>query len=171
MQYLDAFNALVDDLEGNSGKPSQWGDVFGIQPDNWKRYAKKEGISRTVPTRSDAYAYYRTEWWLPYRCEDLPDKLDFAFFQWLVNHGPSAIKDLQLCLGVAPDGILGPETLSAGRRCDPVKSSICLLNRQRVFYEQDARANAHAPLAGWDDRIRKTCLLLGIPVKDVGLSK
>ena len=163
MQYLDAFNALVDDLEGDSGKPSQWGDVFGIQPDNWKRYAKKEGISRTIPTRSDAYAYYRTEWWLRYRCEDLPDKLDFSFFQWIVNRGPAAIVDLQLCLGVAPDGILGPETLSAGRRCDPVKASLCLLNRQLAWYEADFKSNPDAPLIGWEDRVAKVRKILGLP--------
>ena len=159
MQYLEAFNTLIDELEGNSDKFSQWGGVFGIQPNHWQKYAKREGVSRKIPTRSDAYAYYRTEWWLPYRCEDLPDKLDFAFFQWTIHRGPETIKDLQLCLGVNPDGLLNPETLSAGRRCDPVKTSLNLLNRQLDWYKAN---NSGHSLFKWENRIAKVKKILGL---------
>lgn len=51
---------------------------------------------------------------LKYWNSNLPDGLDYAFFDFAVNSGPGrAAKVLQSCLGVVPDGAIGPATLAA----------------------------------------------------------
>lgn len=162
MTYQEAFNYLVDDLEGNSGKPSIYGDVFGISPLNWKFYARRNGIPDSYPSRKDAYHYYRDEWWDKFYCGDLPDGLDFCLFQWIVNHGPSGVKDLQVCLGVSPDGFIGPETMQAAKDAERKKVMTCFLNRQAAWYEDDARKQPDAPLVGWESRVEKVKKIVGM---------
>ena len=163
VDYQHAFNFLVDVLEGDSGKPSRWGDVYGISPGYWKLYAKKKGIQASIPSRLDAFHFYKEEFWLPMGCENLPDGLDFCVFQWGVNHGPAeAIKDLQTCLGVTPDGIPRPETFSAARKCDDRKVMLMFLDRQDAWYEEDAKTNPSAPLRGWEGRVTKVKKIVGL---------
>ena len=162
MTYQEAFNYLVDDLEGDSGKPSVYGDTFGIEPGNWTLYAKKRGIRRSLPTRVDAFGYYSAEWWLPFKCDQLPDGIDFVLFEWAINHGPSAVKDLQVCLGVTPDGIMGPETMRSAHEVNRNKVINCILNRQSAWYQDDAKRKPDAPLVGWEDRIEKIRKIVGV---------
>ena len=163
MNYQSAFNYLVDDLEGNSGKPSVYGDTFGINPGNWRLYAKKHSIRNSIPSRLDAFNYYRSEWWDLLQCEKLPDGIDFCLFQWAVNCGPSsAIKDLQLCAGCVADGIIGPNTIKAIHSFDPKKIMSCFLSRQYSAYEKDAKENPDAPLIGWENRVTKVKSIVGL---------
>ena len=161
MTFQEAFNYLVDDLEGDSGKPSVYGDTFGINPGNWNLYAKKKGIRRSIPTRVDAFGYYSSEWWLPFKCDQLPDGIDFCLFEWIVNHGPEGIKDLQVCLGVEPDGIVGPETVRAAHEANAMKVINCFLSRQIDHYKREYSANPSLPLEGWLDRISKIRKIVG----------
>ena len=162
MTFQEAFNYLVDDLEGDSGKPSVYGDTFGINPGNWNLYAKKKGIRRSVPTRVDAFGYYNAEWWTPFKCEQLPNGIDFCVFEWIVNHGPEGIKDLQVCLGVEPDGIVGPETVRAAHESNAMKVINCFLSRQIDHYKREYSANPSLPLEGWLDRISKIRKIVGV---------
>lgn len=162
MTYQEAFNYLIDDLEGNSGKPSPYGDTFGIQPGNWSLYAHKMGIRRSLPSRYDAFGYYRSEWWIPFKCGELPDGIDFVLFEWVVNHGPSGVKDLQVCVGVAPDGMMGPETINAAKDMGRAKVINCFLSRQAAWYVDDARRNPDAPIVGWENRVDKIREIVGL---------
>lgn len=82
----------------------------------------KYGISRkaypTVDiknlTLDKAKEIYRRDYWAACRCDDLPQRVALAVFDGAVNMGAkTSIKILQVCLGVTPDGIIGPVTLSA----------------------------------------------------------
>lgn len=174
MTFEEAVSHLTDDLEGDSGQPSVYGDTYGIDPQTWKLWAAPRNIHDSVPSRSDATDFYRSAYWDPLHCGDLPDGLDFALFEWAVNgEGPGrsgkAVKDLQLCLGVAPDGIMGPETLGAACGGNHQKILACFLSRQVQWYLEDARENPDTPLLGWENRVRKTCLITGCDPKSVGL--
>lgn len=63
MRYQDAFNYLVDDLEGDSGKPSFYGDTFGINSVNWNLCWKWNGLHNLTPTHLDAFQFYKLEYW------------------------------------------------------------------------------------------------------------
>ena len=57
---------------------------------------------------------YRRDYWLKYKCDRLPDALSIAVFDYAVNSGgKQAIKDLQICLGIVADGVIGPQTIGA----------------------------------------------------------
>ena len=63
---------------------------------------------------ADVIPLYQRKYWNATRCNDLPSGLDLCVFDTAVNSGPGrAVKLLQGCLGVAADGAIGNNTLSA----------------------------------------------------------
>lgn len=57
---------------------------------------------------------YKAKYWDKIRGDDLPAGVDYAVFDAAVNSGPGrAAKWLQACVGVDPDGGIGPKTLAA----------------------------------------------------------
>ena len=170
MDYQSAFRFLVDDLEGDSGTASVYGDTYGIEPQNWKLYCLKHGDNVVPITRGGATHFYYDEYWVPLRCNEISSGLDFCLFEWAVNHGSfGAVKSLQICVGCTPDGLIGPITINAVRQANTAKVTALFLARQVDWYKSDALANPDAPLVGWDNRVRKVCKIVGIDPKLVGL--
>lgn len=63
-------------------------------------------------TQEKVRPIYKRKYWDACKCDQLPPGLDMQVFDFAVNSGPSrAIKELQKCLRVVEDGILGPLTL------------------------------------------------------------
>lgn len=57
---------------------------------------------------------YRADYWGPCGCDDWPTGVDLMVFDTSVNQGPgSAVRTLQLALGVTPDELIGPATKAA----------------------------------------------------------
>ena len=57
---------------------------------------------------------YKAKYWDKVKGDDLPSGVDYAVFDAAVNSGPGrAAKWLQSCVGVEPDGGIGPKTLAA----------------------------------------------------------
>ena len=65
-------------------------------------------------TLDEALNLYRRDYWLKCKCDRLPDALSVAVFDYAFNSGTKrAIKDLQKCLDVTADGIIGNQTIGA----------------------------------------------------------
>jgi len=63
-------------------------------------------------TVEDVMPIYRRNYWERCRCQDLPDGIDWAVFDWAVNSGTGrAAKALQRAVGTLEDGAIGPQTL------------------------------------------------------------
>ena len=63
-------------------------------------------------TVEDVTPIYRRNYWERCRCQDLPDGIDRAVFDWAVNSGTGrAAKALQRAVGTLEDGAIGPQTL------------------------------------------------------------
>lgn len=63
---------------------------------------------------------YRTRYWQPAACDELPDAVAVMHFDAAVNHGVgTAIRILQSALRVAADGEIGPKTRAALKAADP----------------------------------------------------
>lgn len=73
----------------------------------------------TSLTREQAREIYRSDYWDPCRCDELPSGVDLLVFDCAVNQGRhAAIVILQQATGAAVDGIIGPQTIThahAGR--------------------------------------------------------
>ena len=63
---------------------------------------------------------YKAKYWDKIKGDDLPEGVDYCVFDAAINSGPGrAAKWLQLCVGVEPDGGIGPKTLAAVAAFDP----------------------------------------------------
>ena len=65
---------------------------------------------------------YRKKYWDKIKGDDLPEGVDYVVFDAAVNSGPGrAAKWLQSCVGVEPDGGIGPKTLAAVAAFNPAE--------------------------------------------------
>ena len=72
-------------------------------------------------TISDAKDIYYKDYWIPAKCEEMPQDVAIAVFDMAVNSGiVTATKCLQRALGIADDGICGPLTLFSVNNKNPV---------------------------------------------------
>lgn len=115
------FPACLDEILAHEGgyvnHPSDPGGEtnMGIS----KRSYPRENIRGM--TRQRAGEIYRRDFWKPVRGDDLPPGLDLVAFDPAVNSGVSrGAKWLQQALGVTPDGKIGPVTLAAADKADPL---------------------------------------------------
>jgi lysozyme family protein len=122
--------ALVLPIEGlHSDDPNDPGG------DTWYGIARADHPDAPwPPTRDQALAIYRAQYWDANGCGSLPWPVSLAVFDADVNQGdvPGAIV-LQQALGVAEDGRIGPVTLAAAAARDPIDLAA------RVFAKRDER--------------------------------
>ena len=131
--------ALVFDSEGGwSDHPKDRGGKtnFGITAKTWRAWAKLHGDDRPLSkiTREDAARIYREDYAAPIRFDSLPSGLDYALLDFAINSGVgTAVTELQGCLGVSQDGIMGSQTLAAVRAKSAVDLVHCLCEARRKY--------------------------------------
>lgn len=79
-------------------------------------------------TRETAEAIIASQYFAPVRADLLPSGLDYAVADFAVNSGPAtAVKYLQMIVGVTQDGIMGNQTLAAisARPVEDLIVSLC----------------------------------------------
>jgi lysozyme family protein len=95
---------------------------------------------------------YRLRYWDAASCNDLPAGIDYAVFDCAVNSGPGrAIKLLQEAVGATPDGAIGPNTLAAVAKQEPV-TLINAYNMVRLTFMKSLPAWADFK-NGWTRRV------------------
>jgi lysozyme family protein len=78
-----------------------------------------EKVMRAL-TPADVAPLYKRKYWDKVQGDELPSGVDYVVFDAAINSGPGrAAKWLQSCVGVEPDGGIGPKTLAAVRAFDP----------------------------------------------------
>ena len=71
-------------------------------------------------TPNDVGPLYKRKYWDKVCGDDLPAGVDYVVFDAAINSGAGrAAKWLQSCVGVEPDGGIGPKTLAAVKAFDP----------------------------------------------------
>ena len=71
-------------------------------------------------TYADFFAFYRANYWTPNGCDALPWPVSLVTFDGCVNQGTQGAMALQAALGVAADGSIGPITIAAANKADPI---------------------------------------------------
>lgn len=110
MDFDGAFERLRGHEGGYVNDPRDPGGEtkFGIS----RRSHPDEDIKGMTIERAKSI-YYR-DYWMPARCDVLPDGIRFDAFDMAVNSGvTAAIRVLQRAAGTTPDGVIGPLTLGA----------------------------------------------------------
>lgn len=101
-----------DDPKDKGGRTA-----YGVTQKTYDAFRAKRGLPDKDVwdiTQEEIDAIYWEMFWVPAKCDILPDPLDLVVFDSSVQHGPSrAIKWLQAALGVNPDGMFGPKSVQA----------------------------------------------------------
>lgn len=128
----------------------------GITLKTFQRFIKPKGTIADLKrlTVSQAKSVYKQQYWNVCSCDDLPNGVDHAVFDYAVNSGPlKAKKALQKSLGVAQDGRIGPATLKAVKAHN-IGYTIEILCAQRLKYLEN-RPNAKTFIKGWSKRVSR----------------
>lgn len=117
------------------------------------------GISRRAFPREDikgmtvarAAELYEKHYWIPAKCDQVPPALRPLYFDTAVNCGvATAVRLLQLSLGITADGIFGPKTAAAAAKA---RTTAYAAQRKR-YYERlvERRPELDRFLRGWTNR-------------------
>lgn len=131
MDFNDAFAVVIGHEGGYVNHPDDPGGEtnFGIS----KRAYPNEDIKGMTLER--ARMIYRRDYWDKVRGDELPDAIALNVFDMAVNHGVKpAVKILQAAVGAEVDGVIGPRTLAAAWRANPVVAAIRLNASRLDFY-------------------------------------
>jgi len=103
---------------------------------------------------------YKAKYWDKIKGDELPAGVDYAVFDAAVNSGPGrAAKWLQACVGVEPDGGIGPKTLAAVASFDPA-NLVEDYGKRRLSFLMDLQ-NWDTFGKGWSRRVTEVASVAG----------
>ncbi|MDK4535938.1 glycoside hydrolase family 108 protein [Kingella kingae] len=138
---VDRFLTFIERVLGHEGGYSNHPRDKGGET-NWGitiTTARANGYtgSMRMMAREQAIEIYRKAFWERYQCDKLPSALAFQYFDACVNHGAShAAKFLQRACGVAADGMVGEQTLTAVARQSDRDLTLKFHAERTRFYTQ-----------------------------------
>lgn len=108
-------------------------------------------------TVADAVEIYRKDYWLAYRCDELPAALAAFMCDSFIQHRPAAAAKLfQNAIGVTADGVIGSKTIAAARAADLDKLLPELVTLRTDFYSTLGATGRRAAFRlGWFRRMAK----------------
>ncbi len=116
--FQEALTHVLKSEGGFSNHPSDPGGMtnLGCTKAVWEEHCGHpvdEKAMRAL-TPNDVAPLYKRKYWDKIKGDELPDGVDYVVFDAAINSGPGrAAKWLQACVGVDPDGGIGPKTLAA----------------------------------------------------------
>jgi lysozyme family protein len=119
--------ALTEVLKSEGGFSNNPADPGGMTNLGCTKAVWEEHCGHTVDekamralTPNDVGPLYKRKYWDKVCGDDLPSGVDYVVFDAAINSGAGrAAKWLQSCVGVEPDGGIGPKTLAAVKAFDP----------------------------------------------------
>ena len=111
---------------------------LGVTKKVWEDYIGREVTKDDIKalTVEDVTPLYKEKYWDKVKGDDLPDGVDWCIFDWAVNSGPGrSAKALQEVVGVSTDGAIGPMTLAAVAKVEPIDIIEKVCNVRQDFYE------------------------------------
>ncbi len=116
--FADALTALLIHEAGFVDNKDDPGGMtnLGVTAATWAMWVGHEVNEKQMRalTPSIVAPLYKRKYWDACRADELISGLDYAVFDYAVNSGVGrAIKALQNCVGVAPDGGFGTTTMAA----------------------------------------------------------
>lgn len=112
---------------------------LGITLATYRRHLDSRGTCAGLKRLKwpQAAEIYRRAYWAAVNGDDLPAGLDLLVFDMGVNAGPgTAIRLLQQVLEVEDDGVIGPKTLAALSRRDPLDLVDSYSARRITYYRR-----------------------------------
>jgi|ERR1700730_14248038 len=136
--YNEAINQVYKDEGGYSndagdpGGPTMYGITIWDARKYWKAGATAADV-KAMP-KSVAADIYEQHYAHPLAYDQLRPGVDYAILDYGINSGIGrAPKVLQKIVGVTPDGIMGPATIAAANKYDPVKLINAIYDERIAF--------------------------------------
>lgn len=122
--FESALQAVLHHEGGFVNHPDDPGGMtnLGVTKKVWEEWVGHPVDEKTMRalTPETVGPMYKAKYWDKIKGDDLPEGVDYVVFDAAVNSGPGrAAKWLQGCVGVEPDGGIGPKTLAAVAAADP----------------------------------------------------
>jgi lysozyme family protein len=116
--FAEALQAVLKHEGGYVFHPADPGGEtnLGCTKAVWEEYCGHPVDTKAMKalTPVDVAPLYKRKYWDKIKGDELPDGVDYVVFDAAINSGPGrAAKWLQACVGVDPDGGIGPKTLAA----------------------------------------------------------
>jgi len=121
--------------------------------EEWVGHPVDEKQMRAL-TPDDVAPLYKRKYWDACRADELVSGLDYAVFDFAVNSGVGrAAKTLQTCIGVTPDGGIGPATLAAVKTHNPAELIENLCDKRLNFLQSLSTFVTFG--RGWERRVNE----------------
>lgn len=149
------FEGGWSNVPGDRGGATNYG-VTQRTYDAWRRTNGQEKQSVELITDDEVRAIYLADYWLPCRCDDLPEPLALATFDMAVHSGVWNAKiNLQRALGVKPDGVIGPVTIASAAQSDVRAMVLRFLKKRAAFIQEVLYAHPSDVrfIEGWINRL------------------
>jgi len=122
--FESALQAILHHEGGFVNHPADPGGMtnLGVTKKVWEEWVGHEVDEKQMRALTPELVgpMYKAKYWDKIKGDDLPEGVDYCVFDAAVNSGPGrAAKWLQSCVGVEPDGGIGPKTLAAVAAADP----------------------------------------------------
>jgi lysozyme family protein len=135
-----SFAAVLKHEGGFVNHPKDPGGMtnLGVTKKNWEAYVGREVTEADMRalTADVVKPFYKKLYWDKIKGDQLPSGVDYAVYDLAVNSGTGkAAKFLQEIAGVTADGVIGPKSLEAINRCDPVKTAEGICDMRMNFLE------------------------------------
>ena len=103
---------------------------LGVTRTNWELYLDRDVTEADMRalTPEMVKPFYKKNYWDRIKGDELPSGVDYAAYDLAVNSGTGrAAKYLQQIAGVTADGVIGPRSMEAIKKCDAedVVDEIC----------------------------------------------
>jgi len=134
------------------GGMTTWG-VTHIDWAAWIGHEPTEAEMRSI-TQDDVKPLYKKKYWDALSCDELPNGVDYAVFDFGVNSGIGrAARFLQKIVHVTQDGAIGPQTIAAVNDFDPALIVKELCDARQQFLESLSTFSVFGK--GWTRRVQE----------------
>lgn len=128
----------------------------GITQKVYNSFRSNKGLAKQsvrLISQAEVDEIYREQYWNLVQGDRLPVGLDYAVFDYSVNSGVSkAVKDLQRCLNIRVDGIVGEETIRKAAGINDLEGFIVGYCNKRLSFLKSLKTWATFG-KGWKRRV------------------
>ena len=143
MDYDTAFDRLIGNEGGYVNNPkdpggeTNWGITWPVLTQSITNGILPEGTTIAAMTRDQAKLVYKSFFWDKGQMDQYDGAIAFQVFDFAVNSGiVTALKKLQVAVGVDPDGNVGPATIAAIKSFTPAQVIMLLIAQRLDFYRK-----------------------------------
>lgn len=160
-------NNKIDLVYTNKSSDRGGKTVTGVTEKSYRRWKNDPSADVRKITVAEIELIYLQDYWVPAKCDLMPQPLDLLHFDACVNHGVSGgSKLLQQALGVDDDGKIGQKSLKALQAQSDRVRDLCnrQLDARLALYEQiikgDKSGMQKKNERGWKDRVKQLRILV-----------